>query len=46
MKSTIKKISDKNGNSLFAEMNDQRQQMRDILSRQKQQYQAVRIYSK
>lgn len=39
----IKKHSDKKGNSLFAEVDDQRQQMRDLLSRQKQQYQSVRI---
>lgn len=31
----------KKGNSLFAEVDDQRQQMRDLLKSQKQQYQSV-----
>lgn len=31
------------GNSLFAEVDDQRQQMRDLLQRQKQQYQMVSV---
>lgn len=31
-------ILDAKGNSLFAEVDDQRQQMRDLLSRQKSEY--------
>lgn len=37
------KFADKKGNSLFAEVDDQRQQMRDLLSQQKQQYHTVSI---
>lgn len=34
---------DTKGNSLFAEVDDQRQQMRDLLQRQNQQYQMVSV---
>lgn len=34
-------LADVKGNSLFAEVDDQRQQMRDLLQRQNQQYQMV-----
>lgn len=35
---------DAKGNSLFAEVDDQRQQMRDMLSRQKSEYLWVSIF--
>lgn len=37
-------FSDKKGNSLFAEVDDQRQKMKDILAAQKQQYLKVNTY--
>lgn len=37
----INLFADKKGNSLFAEVDDQRQEMRDLLQRQKQQYYMV-----
>lgn len=40
----INSFSEKKGNSLFAEVDDQRQVMRDTLARQKEQYTRVSFF--